>query len=397
MPGTPPAPKFKSLDPNSESVRQNVSNLMQMRQGVYQGNLGVARPRGPPPISPSHMNGTTTPPFGYQTTPPPLLGSNRRGPPGQGLGMSQGPGPPGSIIRGPPPRVPLPRGPPPMLPQRFSPPTAPAFGGHISNGSAINQIKSVTEGQLPPHVPRGISPPPAQGGPFTPITQRASTVNGNNDYRNDDIEREKNSKISLLVPKVENMKAQQQKVHMSPFGKMTVKIVQGKNLKAGYGALGKANPFVQIKLGSKEVSTSVHREGGKNPIWNSLFEFDITNEKEMSITILDKGPVGRDTFMGKVTINLLDWMAQGNFYGTVELLDNSGGIAGGLVVEALFHKTGQLNLDMDHHIPSQEFSDEQILEAFKSFDLDKNNYIGAAELRHILKIIGETVKDEEVS
>ena len=43
-----------------------------------------------------------------------------------------------------------------------------------------------------------------------------------------------------------------------------------------------------------------------------------------------------------------------------------------------------------------KFSDREILEAFIAFDLDKNNFIGAAEIRHILINIGEQVTDEEV-
>jgi len=46
--------------------------------------------------------------------------------------------------------------------------------------------------------------------------------------------------------------------------------------------------------------------------------------------------------------------------------------------------------------PSGKFTDDEILEAFKAFDLDKNNFIGAAEIRHILINIGEQVTDEEV-
>ena len=46
--------------------------------------------------------------------------------------------------------------------------------------------------------------------------------------------------------------------------------------------------------------------------------------------------------------------------------------------------------------PNGKFSDEEIYEAFVSFDLDKNNFVGAAEIRHVLINIGETVTDEEV-
>ena len=41
---------------------------------------------------------------------------------------------------------------------------------------------------------------------------------------------------------------------------------------------------------------------------------------------------------------------------------------------------------------SGKFTDEEILEAFKAFDLDKNNFIGAAEIRHVLINIGEQVR-----
>ncbi|ACI64506.1 predicted protein, partial [Thalassiosira pseudonana CCMP1335] len=42
------------------------------------------------------------------------------------------------------------------------------------------------------------------------------------------------------------------------------------------------------------------------------------------------------------------------------------------------------------------FTDEDIRQAFNNFDLDKNGYIGAHELRHLLVFMGEHVTDEEV-
>ena len=46
--------------------------------------------------------------------------------------------------------------------------------------------------------------------------------------------------------------------------------------------------------------------------------------------------------------------------------------------------------------PSGKFTDQEIWEAFQAFDLDKNNFVGAAEIRHVLINIGEQVTDEEV-
>jgi len=47
---------------------------------------------------------------------------------------------------------------------------------------------------------------------------------------------------------------------------------------------------------------------------------------------------------------------------------------------------------LDH----RPFSDEEIKQAFDTFDLDKNRFVGAAELSHILQIIGEEVTDDEI-
>jgi len=50
----------------------------------------------------------------------------------------------------------------------------------------------------------------------------------------------------------------------------------------------------------------------------------------------------------------------------------------------------------DGNAQEEEFTEKEIIEAFRSFDLDKNNYVGAAEIRHVLLNIGERPTDEEV-
>jgi Ca2+-binding EF-hand superfamily protein len=47
-------------------------------------------------------------------------------------------------------------------------------------------------------------------------------------------------------------------------------------------------------------------------------------------------------------------------------------------------------------LDDETFTDEDIRQAFNNFDLDKNGYIGAHELRHLLVFMGEHVTDEEV-
>jgi len=43
-----------------------------------------------------------------------------------------------------------------------------------------------------------------------------------------------------------------------------------------------------------------------------------------------------------------------------------------------------------------EFTEDEIINAFKFLDLDKNNFVGAAEIRHILVCMGELITDEEI-
>jgi Ca2+-dependent lipid-binding protein len=140
-------------------------------------------------------------------------------------------------------------------------------------------------------------------------------------------------------------------------------------------------------------------------VWDEEFAFDVTTERELEVEIYDKETIGGDKFMGRTRLNLLDLIAQEHFEGPIEILDKEGHFAGELMVRAKFIKSDsgskpkeKENVSNMHQTNGEtnEFSDSEILEAFRSFDLDKNNYVGAAEIRHVLVNIGESVSDEEV-
>ena len=205
-----------------------------------------------------------------------------------------------------------------------------------------------------------------------------------------------------------------------------VKCLKGVDLKAGQGMFGKADPYAKIRIGTQEFSTKHNAGGGKNPVWNEEFGFDISNEKDMDLEVLDKETVGNDKFMGRCKVSIMEWIANGRFEGDLDLQDKTGKPVGRVTIAARFERPkgpgqqlaveddGGASKDLDKmkqqqamvvassgmgeapRDPNGRFTDDEILEAFKAFDLDKNNFIGAAEIRHILINIGEQVTDEEV-
>lgn len=53
-------------------------------------------------------------------------------------------------------------------------------------------------------------------------------------------------------------------------------------------------------------------------------------------------------------------------------------------------------LDSSAKEGAPEFTEEEIVAAFQFLDLDHNNFLGAAEIRHILVCMGEMITDEEI-
>ena len=50
----------------------------------------------------------------------------------------------------------------------------------------------------------------------------------------------------------------------------------------------------------------------------------------------------------------------------------------------------------ENFLNKQPFTDAEIKEAFQTFDLNGNGYVGAAEIRFVLDALGEMVTDEEI-
>lgn len=201
------------------------------------------------------------------------------------------------------------------------------------------------------------------------------------------------------------------------FGRLVVKCLRGVDLKAGQGMFGKADPYAKLRIGTQEFMTKPNQGGGKNPIWNEEFNFDVSNEREMDVEILDKETVGNDKFMGASKVSIMEWIANGKFEGDIDIQDKAGKPVGRVTLSVKFERPGaggahaeKAKTDLSAALkitdgggggdlirdPAGKFTDDEIYEAFRAFDLDKNNFVGAAEIRHVLINIGEQVTDEEV-
>jgi hypothetical protein len=194
--------------------------------------------------------------------------------------------------------------------------------------------------------------------------------------------------------------------------------VKGVDLKGGQTMFGKADPYAKVSIGNQSFSTKPIVGGGKNPVWDAELSFEVKTEKEMILEVLSKEEVGNDKFMGRATVSILDWIATGGFSGDVDVVDLSDKNVGKVTLDVKFDRPGAAPRQAKASAqgkgpgvgpggggggggeaprdPAGKFTDEEIYEAFVAFDLDKNNFIGAAEIRHVLINIGETVTDEEV-
>lgn len=222
-------------------------------------------------------------------------------------------------------------------------------------------------------------------------------------------------------------------VSAAKFGTLHVTVQSCKDLTPIDGAASATlDSLVIVRLGASEQHTPVCTGGGTRPTYNALISFDVRSEREIDFAVFFRrgATLGGfdDACVGRGRANFMPWIAQGVFLGPVELKDDRGQPAGSVVVSAKFERlpppsladkvgakqgaaaaaatTTAAGVPMKSAAtaapgagtrdPNTKFTDKEIRDAFNSFDLDKNDFVGAAEIRHVLVNIGENVTDEEV-
>jgi calmodulin len=199
---------------------------------------------------------------------------------------------------------------------------------------------------------------------------------------------------------------------------LKITIVAGKDLTPLDGpAAATMDSLVVVRVGAMEESTPVCKGGGTRPKYDAALDFSIRAEREVDVSVFYRRGVSAQGFddvcVARGRANFMPWIAQGNYVGDIPLKDDRGQSAGTLRVSAKFERSAPPQVGLPGQAaapasatatvqaagprdPGSKFTNKEVEEAFKSFDLDNNGFVGAAELRHVLVNIGENVTDEEV-
>jgi Ca2+-dependent lipid-binding protein len=236
------------------------------------------------------------------------------------------------------------------------------------------------------------------------------------------------------------------KIEFLPAGTLTIQCIAGRNLLATE-TMGNQDPYVVFiteglcQKTTKRTKTDV--DGGTEPQWDETLDIKVVDQYNLIVECWDKDALSKDDLIGKTEMSLLPIFKKGFVDDWVPIHAKSkwGGNESAGELHLIFEFVGPPGVAYPQHQPtmdsfddservnvvrkrqkeeaakakaeaqaaasaapkrpgamprSDEFSDEEILNAFRFIDLDKNMFIGAAEIRHVLICMGELITDEEV-
>ena len=71
------------------------------------------------------------------------------------------------------------------------------------------------------------------------------------------------------------------------------------------------DPYCRIALGEQQLTTRVHKSGGKFPKWNDALVFKKGMEDTIILTVLDQDTMKKDDIVGECTYNLQNLFGNG--------------------------------------------------------------------------------------
>ncbi len=48
---------------------------------------------------------------------------------------------------------------------------------------------------------------------------------------------------------------------------------------------GKQDPYAKLRVGNQTYRSKTHKNGGKSPVWNESFRFNIINDNTLTIEV----------------------------------------------------------------------------------------------------------------
>ncbi|KAG2439050.1 hypothetical protein HYH02_006578 [Chlamydomonas schloesseri] len=67
---------------------------------------------------------------------------------------------------------------------------------------------------------------------------------------------------------------------------------------------GRQDPYCIIRVGGQTFRTRTAVDGGRNPVWNETFSFELVNENDMELNLMEEKLMGRDASLGSATVSL---------------------------------------------------------------------------------------------
>lgn len=121
---------------------------------------------------------------------------------------------------------------------------------------------------------------------------------------------------------------------MAP-GKLDVHVLSARDLKDTQ-TFGTQDPYFIIQLGNSHFVSKVASDGGKSPVWNERFVFEVEFERTLLITLKNKNQIATDSLIGTVELDLEPVFTTGKLDARPQVITNSGQVRGELQVLLLF-------------------------------------------------------------
>ncbi|KAK9823183.1 hypothetical protein WJX72_000898 [[Myrmecia] bisecta] len=113
-------------------------------------------------------------------------------------------------------------------------------------------------------------------------------------------------------------------------GRLVVTLLGGTNLKS-MQTFGRQDPYAVLQVGTTRYRTKTCTDGGKKPIWNETFHFDVpVGLTEMQCVVWNRNIITTDDTIGSAHISLIKALSEKHDHPRIPLKTNAGKPAGEL-------------------------------------------------------------------